>query len=80
MTVLFLTFGRSIMLFSLAAAPVSIHTNCAQGGQQDGLGGKSACCQALEPEFNPQDLLGGRREMTPRSCPLTSRHALCAWS
>lgn len=31
-----------------------------------------SCCQARGPEFDPWDSLGGRKELTPVSCPLTS--------
>lgn len=44
------------MPFSLAGVPVSIPTNCAQGGHQGALGGKGACCQASQPELNSQNL------------------------
>ena len=35
-------------------------------GQQDGLVGKGACCQASWPEFNPQDPHGQKE--TTDSC------------
>lgn len=41
----------------------------------DALGGKGACWQASQPEFNSQNLHVGRRELMPRRCPLTSTYA-----
>jgi hypothetical protein len=42
-------------------------------GQQDGSAGKGACHQTCQPEFDPQDPYGRRRELTITSCPLTPR-------
>lgn len=40
-----------------------------------GSAGKGACCQAYQPEFNPQETLHGRRRALPlASCSLTSTH------
>ena len=35
---------------------------------------KCICHQALRPKFILQDPHGGKRELTPKSCPLTPRH------
>ena len=37
-------------------------------GQQDFPVGKSAGCKGRRPEFSPQDLDGGRRELIPIGC------------
>lgn len=34
--------------------------------------GRCPCCQTRWPEFNPCHSNGGRRELNPKSCPLTS--------
>ena len=50
----------------------------AWGGEQcGGSADKGTCCQSWLPEFNPQDLHGGRREPTSMSCFLTSEY-VCA--
>ena len=45
-------------------------------GQWGGSEGKSVCCQAWHPEFNPRDLHSRRREPTLESRPITSTCAL----
>jgi hypothetical protein len=37
---------------------------------------KSLCVQAGETKYNPHVLYGSRRKLSPKSCPLTSKHAL----
>lgn len=41
--------------------------------QQDGLGGRDACCQAWWSEIEPRNP-HRRREQTPASYPLASTH------
>lgn len=43
--------------------------------QQDGSVDKGACDQGWWPEFNPWAPCGGRRELNPIDCLLTSTHA-----
>lgn len=44
------------------------HTSRAQ---RDGPVGEGTCPYAWQPEFNPEDPQGGRREPTSLNCPLT---------
>lgn len=45
-------------------------------GRVTQLGGKGIHCPAWQSEFNPHNLLGGRRKPIPTSCPLTPTHVL----
>lgn len=45
-------------------------------GQYNGSTGKGICCQAGQPEFDPWNLYGGRKESTLKCCCLTSPCAL----
>lgn len=40
--------------------------------QSNGSAGRTACCQAYQPEFHCQDAHGSTMELTPTSCSLTS--------
>lgn len=45
-------------------------------GKMVGQSGKSACCQGWGLTFTPRNPRGGRRELTPTSCPLPCRPIL----
>lgn len=40
---------------------------------------KGACCEAWQPEFEPQDPHGGGKEPAPTSCFLVSTHIPLAY-
>lgn len=41
-------------------------------GWQGGPAGKGTCYQASQPDFDPGDPRGGKKELTSKSCTLTS--------
>lgn len=47
-------------------------------GQREISAGKGPCYQAWQPETNPPDPHGGRKETMTKSCPLTSCHVQCS--
>lgn len=50
------------------------HAKSLGHGLGDDSAGKGPCQQPWQLEFYTQDLLGGRRELIPPSCPPTSTH------
>jgi hypothetical protein len=48
--------------------------------QRDGSGSEGACHQAVWPEFNPWELHGGKKALTPKSylLTLTTHCGMCA--